>query len=49
LKNSRIGATFAMPINKKNSIRIYGSYGINTQYGTDFDAIAIAWQYSWVD
>ena len=49
LKNSRIGATFAMPINKKNSIKIYGSYGINTQYGTDFDAIAIAWQYSWAD
>ena len=49
LKNSRIGATFAMPINKNNSIKIYGSYGINTQYGTDFDAIAIAWQYSWAD
>lgn len=49
LKNSRIGATFAMPINKKNSIRIYGSYGVNTQYGTDFDAIAMAWQYNWAD
>ncbi len=49
LGNSRIGATFAMPIDQKNSIRIYGSTGINTQYGTDFDAIAFAWQYSWAD
>jgi len=49
LKNSRIGATFAMPIDKKNSIRIYGNSGIHTRYGTDFDAIAIAWQYNWAD
>jgi len=49
LRNSRLGMTFALPINKKNSIKIYGSRGINVRYGTDFDAIAIVWQYSWAD
>lgn len=49
LKNSRLGATFAMPIDKKNSVKVYGSTGINTRYGTDFDSIAVAWQYSWTD
>lgn len=49
LSNTRIGMTFALPLNKNNSIKFYGSSGINTQYGTDFDAIGIAWQYSWAD
>ena len=49
LSNSRMGVTFALPINKQNSIKIFGSSGINTEYGTDFDGIAIAWQYIWAD
>jgi hypothetical protein len=49
LGNSRIGATFAYPINKHHSIKLYGNSGINTRYGTDFDAIGIAWQYGWAD
>ncbi|MCK5664169.1 MAG: transporter [Thiotrichaceae bacterium] len=49
LKNTRIGATFALPINKHQSIKLYGNRGINTRYGTDFDAIGIAWQYNWAD
>ena len=49
LRNSRMGMTFAMPIDKQNSIKIYGSSGINVRYGTDFDAISIVWQYSWAD
>ncbi len=49
LRNSRMGMTFAMPIDKQNSIKIYGSSGINVRYGTDFDAISIVWQYNWAD
>lgn len=49
LKNSRYGFVFAMPINKQNSIKINGSSGISTRTGTDFDSIAIAWQYRWFD
>ena len=49
LKNTRIGATFAIPINKHQSIKLYGNKGVNTRYGTDFDAIGISWQYTWAD
>lgn len=49
LRNSRLGVTFAMPIDKQNSIKIYGNSGINVRYGSDFDAIGIAWQYIWAD
>lgn len=49
LRNSRLGVTFAMPIDKQNAIKIYGNSGINVRYGSDFDAISIAWQYSWAD
>ena len=49
LSNTRIGATFSFPVDKKNSIKLFGSSGVNTRYGTDFDSIAIAWQYSWAD
>ena len=49
LRNSRLGVTFALPIDKQNSIKIYGNSGINVRYGSDFDAIGIAWQYIWAD
>lgn len=49
LGNTRIGASFAYPINKQNSIKVYGSSGINTRYGTDFDGLGLVWQYIWAD
>ena len=49
LSNTRIGVTLAYPIDKQNSLKIYGSSGINTQYGTDFDALSIAWQHTWAE
>ena len=27
----------------------YGSSGINTRYGTDFDGLGLLWQYMWAD
>ena len=47
--NSRYGFVFTMPLNKQNSIKINGSSGISTRTGTDFDSIAIFWQYAWFD
>lgn len=45
LDNSRIGITFAMPVNARNSIKLYASSGVATRFGTDFDIIGVAWQY----
>jgi hypothetical protein len=46
-ENSRVGATFAMPVNKYNSIKLYVSTGLSTRTGTNFTTGGIAWQYRW--
>jgi len=47
LENSRLGLTLALPVNKTNSIKIYGSSGVVTRLGTNFNMIGFAWQYHW--
>ena len=45
LSNNRAGLTAAFPLGAAQSIKLYGSSGVNTRYGTDFDTAGIAWQY----
>lgn len=45
--NTRIGATFALPIDRRHSLKFYGSTGTATRTGSDFDAFGVAWQYRW--
>lgn len=47
LGNSRLGATVAFPVNKKNSIKLYWSSGISKRTGSDFDVYGVAWQVRW--
>jgi hypothetical protein len=47
LGNSRVGLTFAFPVDRRNSIKLYTSRGISARTGTDFDVYGIAWQYRW--
>jgi hypothetical protein len=46
-QNSRVGLTLALPVNRNNSIKLYGSTGTHTTTGTDFDLVGIFWQYRW--
>lgn len=46
-RNSRAGATLALPVNRHNSIKLYASTGVSIRTGTDFDTIGIAWQNRW--
>jgi hypothetical protein len=46
-ENTRLGATVALPIDRHNSIKLYGSTGTYSRTGSDFDAIGVAWQYRW--
>ena len=46
-ENSRVGATFAVPVNKHNSIKFYVSTGVSTRTGSNFTTGGIAWQYRW--
>jgi Putative MetA-pathway of phenol degradation len=45
--NSRLGVTFALPVNRHTSIKLYASTGVSTRTGSNFDAVGIAGQYRW--
>jgi hypothetical protein len=47
LANSRFGATLAIPIAKRHSLKLYASTGVETRTGDDFDTLGAAWQYRW--
>jgi hypothetical protein len=46
--NSRIGATFSLPLNQRQSLKVAWAKGITTRVGGDMQTIAIGWQYTWV-
>jgi hypothetical protein len=46
-QNWRVALTFALPVNRNNSIKLYASTGMYTSAGTDFDMVGIVWQYRW--
>ncbi len=46
-QNWRIGATFAIPVNRSNSLKFSASSGVSARTGNNFDAIGVAWQYRW--
>jgi hypothetical protein len=45
--NLRIGGTLALPVNRHNSVKLYGATGAFTRVGGEFNVIGIAWQYRW--
>ena len=36
-KNSRVGATLALPVNRNNSIKLFASTGVSTRTGSDYN------------
>jgi hypothetical protein len=46
-RNWRVGATLALPVNKRNSVKLYGSSGVSARTGNDYDLVGVAWQYRW--
>ena len=47
--NTRAGFTLALPIDKRNSLKLSASTGITTRTGSEFSAVGVAWQYRWGD
>jgi len=45
---SRIGATFAYPITKHQSLKASYSDGTYVRFGGDYQNVSVAWQYSWL-
>ena len=46
-RNTRFGATYAHAIDRHHSLKLHASSGVSTRTGSDYDSIAIAWQYRW--
>ena len=47
-RNSRVGATFSLPLNQHQSIKIAWAKGLTTRFGGDLNIVAMAWQYAWL-
>jgi hypothetical protein len=47
-RNSRIGATFSVPVSKHQSLKFSYSKGAYVQFGGNFQNVSVAWQYSWL-
>ncbi len=45
--NVRVGGTVAIPVNRYNSIKLYGSTGVSSRTGGKYDLIGVAWQVRW--
>jgi hypothetical protein len=46
-QNWRVGATYAMPLDRRNSIKLYASTGLSDRTGNSFDLVGIAYQHRW--
>jgi len=47
-RNSRIGATVSMPLNRRQSLKFSYSAGAYISIGGDYKNLSAAWQYSWL-
>jgi hypothetical protein len=46
---ARIGLTLALPIDRYNSVKLYGSTDMYSKTGTEFDIVGMVWQLRWVE
>jgi len=46
-QNWRLGGTLALPVDVRNSVKLYASSGVSARTGNSFDLLGIAWQYRW--
>jgi hypothetical protein len=46
-QNWRVGATLALPVNARNSVKAFASSGVSARTGNNYDLYGIAWQYRW--
>lgn len=46
--SSRFGGTAVFPVGRRHSIKVAYSTGAIVRFGSDFDALSVAWQTGWV-
>jgi len=48
-ENSRLGATLALPVSGRHSLKLSYAKGATARVGSKMDTYAVAWQYFWFD
>jgi hypothetical protein len=46
-RNRRVDGVLALPLDLRNSIKLYASSGVSARTGNSYDILGIAWQYRW--
>jgi len=46
-QNWRVGASLALPVDERHSLKFYASSGVSARTGNSFDLFGLAWQYRW--
>ena len=46
-RNSRLGTTVSIPVDRRQSVKVAFSTGAYTTIGGDFNSVAVAYQYLW--
>ncbi len=46
-QNWRVGVTLALPVNRRNSIKLAASDGVSARTGDSYKQYGVAWQYRW--
>jgi len=44
---TRAGVTVSIPVDRYNSVKLYGSGGTSSRTGSSYNAVGVAWQYRW--
>ena len=47
-RSSRLGGTFSVPIAKHQTIKVSYSDGTYVRFGSNYNNLQVAWQYSWI-
>jgi hypothetical protein len=45
--NSRIGATYSLPLDQRQSLKFAWAKGVTTRLGSSLNTVVVGWQYTW--
>jgi len=46
-RNSRVGATFSLPLTQTQSLKVAWAKGVTTRVGGNLNTVVVGWQYAW--
>jgi hypothetical protein len=47
IAGTRVALTLAFPVDRQNSVKLYGNHGLYARTGGDMSTVGIAWQHLW--